>query len=151
MPRVYVLMNRPAVDHLRGWNGDVGHAFSILAQQTKGFQIVGTPHKTGRLAASISVGPRLHWAGGIEVAVGAGAGGHDGGGGFTSPRGVGYALYTDQGTAPHTFGPRDPNGYLVFFWVKVGHWVRLKSVNHPGNRAHQWAFRGLKRAMRTWT
>lgn len=49
---------------------------------------------------------------------------------FTHPRSV----LEHQGAKPHRIVPRRRGGRLVFFWAKVGHWVSLESVNHPGTR-----------------
>ena len=35
-------------------------------------------------------------------------------------------------TGPHTIVPKKAM-YLTFYWPKVGHWVSLKRVNHPGS------------------
>lgn len=52
--------------------------------------------------------------------------------------GVSYAIYSERGTKPHPIYPRTAGGRLVFFWAKVGRRVRLRMVNHPGQRAQLW-------------
>jgi len=41
------------------------------------------------------------------------------------------ALWLDRGTAPHQ-EPMSGYGRMSFYWEKVGHWVTLYHVNHPG-------------------
>lgn len=48
---------------------------------------------------------------------------------------VPYAGYTDAGTPPH---PIDGNPLLYFFWEKLGRFVALPHVNHPGTAGTQW-------------
>lgn len=43
-----------------------------------------------------------------------------------------YSYLVHGGAKPHEIRPRRPNGRLKFFWRKVGKWVSLRSVNHPG-------------------
>lgn len=44
-----------------------------------------------------------------------------------------YAMAIHDGSKPHPIvAKRAP--YLVFFWAKVGHWMRIKTVNHPGTK-----------------
>lgn len=45
-----------------------------------------------------------------------------------------YAAFVDEGTRPHAIVAVNAP-YLVFFWEKIGRWVRTKSVRHPGSRA----------------
>jgi hypothetical protein len=42
-----------------------------------------------------------------------------------------YGIAVHDGSRPHEIRARRAP-YLVFFWEKVGHWVRFKKVNHPG-------------------
>ena len=51
---------------------------------------------------------------------------------------VSWAIYSERGTKPHKIYPRTAGGRLVFYWAKVGRVVRLRSVNHPGQRAQLW-------------
>ena len=46
-----------------------------------------------------------------------------------------YAAAIDKGARAHEFGPRNAP-YLHFYWPKVGHWVNLLWVKHPGNRPY---------------
>ena len=44
-----------------------------------------------------------------------------------------YAAAIDKGARKHPIDPvRAP--YLRFYWAKLGQWVSLKHVEHPGNR-----------------
>lgn len=43
-----------------------------------------------------------------------------------------YAYLVHGGAKPHKIRPRRPGGRLTFFWRKVGKWVNLAAVNHPG-------------------
>jgi hypothetical protein len=54
-----------------------------------------------------------------------------------------YAMSVESGASPHIIRPRAASyggglygrgGYLRFFWVKRGRWVRMKMVNHPGQK-----------------
>lgn len=45
-----------------------------------------------------------------------------------------YSYLVQAGAPPHRIVPRNPNGRLRFYWKKVGRWVSLRSVNHPGFR-----------------
>ena len=139
---VIVIMNPVAMRMFTSWEGEIGRSFSVIAQQVKAAQIVAAPKKTGRLAASITVGAKNRWRGGIEVNVGAGVG-SVGGAGTGVSQGVGYALFQEQGTRRHSIRPRNPNGWMKFFWPKAGRVVFFKHVNHPGHKATHWANRGM--------
>lgn len=139
---VRVHISKPLVDQFRGWNGPVGRSIMRLARETRFRQMAMVGTKTGKLRASITVGSRSRWAGGIQTTIGAGAG--------QGIRGHGYSLYNDQGAIPHRITPRKRGGMLVFFWPKVGTVVHLRSVSHPGNRGYHWAERGLRAAMAMW-
>lgn len=52
-----------------------------------------------------------------------------------------YSVFVHEGTKPHKI---EGNPLLAFFWPKVGQFVFLRSVNHPGTRANPF----LKRALR---
>lgn len=43
--------------------------------------------------------------------------------------GAPYANIVEGGARPHTI---TGNPYLHFFWLEVGDWVTMSSVNHPG-------------------
>ncbi len=46
-----------------------------------------------------------------------------------------YAGYTDAGTVPHLIVG---NPYLYFYWDRVGKFMVLPYVNHPGTAGTQW-------------
>lgn len=144
MATVEVILYHPVIEHMRGWEGDIGRSVFQLTAEMALAQHILAPKKTGRLAESIGVGHYGHWARGIETTVGANP---------DQPGVRGYALFTDQGTRPHRIVPKASNkrGELVFFWARVGHVVHLRSVNHPGIRMPgHWAERGAGAAMRAW-
>lgn len=43
-----------------------------------------------------------------------------------------HALVAHEGARPHPIFPRRPGGTLRFYWARVGRWVNLPSVSHPG-------------------
>lgn len=54
--------------------------------------------------------------------------------------GVDYAVVPQskwqlEGTLPHEIRPKKPGGVLRFYWARIGKWVTLKRVWHPGTRA----------------
>lgn len=58
---------------------------------------------------------------------------------FSNP--MSYAAPIDKGARPHVIeASRAP--YLVFFWKKISRWVRLKKVNHPGNKPYAFLWIG---------
>lgn len=139
---IVVIIDHVELDKFRGWEGPIGRSVDRLLHRTKDTQVALVGKRSGKLAASIDIHHKGYGSRGIEATVGAG------GGNMAGRRG--YALYTDQGTAPHMIKPRDPHGYLIFYWAKVGRVVHLKSVQHPGNKAYRWAERGLEIAMASW-
>jgi hypothetical protein len=46
-----------------------------------------------------------------------------------------YAGYTDAGTEPHII---EGNPLLYFYWDRVGRFMVLPYVNHPGTQGTQW-------------
>lgn len=144
MASVTVILYEPVIQYMRGWSGDIGRAVHRLAEDMAVAQRVMAPRKTGHLWGSISVGDRGHGPRGITIDVGANPG----------MRRYGYAYWTDQGARPHRIVPRAGNkrGLLIFYWARVGHVVRFRSVNHPGirNPSH-WAERGAEVAVRSWS
>jgi hypothetical protein len=47
-----------------------------------------------------------------------------------------YAMAIDKGSPPHRIvAKRAP--YLVFYWAKMSRWMRVRSVNHPGNKPYK--------------
>lgn len=142
MARVTVVMDRPAVDAFRGWEGPVGRSVMRLAREARFRQIAMVGKQSGKLAKSITVGKRSKGPSGIMTTIGANAG-------QGRPR-KGYAWFNDQGAMRHPIKPRKPGGMLVFFWPKVGRVVHLRSVRHPGNRAYHWVMRGYEAALAQW-
>lgn len=147
MARVTVILYEPVIQYMRSWNGDIGRAVShlmdgmVLGQRF----LVAQNSKSGHLLRSLSVGRKQYGARGIQSEVGANPqGGH-------GPKG--YAFWNDQGTKPHVIRPKVDNksGLLVFFWARVGHTVYLQRVNHPGNKAYDWAMKGAGAAMASWS
>lgn len=45
---------------------------------------------------------------------------------------VRHALVAHEGARPHMIYPRRPGGRLHFYWARVGRFVNLPSVSHPG-------------------
>ena len=47
--------------------------------------------------------------------------------------GVGSLLtFLEYGVVRHEITPKDPDGFLRFYWVRESRWVTTKKVNHPG-------------------
>lgn len=128
MATVTVVMFPAAVNHFKSWEGPLGKAMKSLASSTKHFQQVFAPKRTGKLAASITVGPKVQWIGGLSVTVGTHRGGR------------GYAIYQELGTLPHII--RGKHGGVLHFGGTY-----TKVVHHPGNRPTHWAWNGLSAAM----
>lgn len=124
---VRVVLHHAEINHLKSWNGDVGHAVNRLAVKTLWWQKIFAPKRTGRLAASIKL-KRRRFSRGI---------------GFESGSNVKYALYQERGTFPHIIRA-DPGKVLEF----GGHFAKV--VHHPGNRATHFLERGLDQAVREW-
>jgi hypothetical protein len=145
MATVTIILYRPVIDFMRGWEGDIGRAVHRLADNIAVAQRVFAPKKTGRLAAEIRVGQRSSWPRGIQISVGANP--------SLGTSRKGYAYWTSEGALPHRIVPKASNktGFLVFFWPKVGHVVHLRSVNHPGirNPSH-WVMHGAEAGMAGW-
>lgn len=143
MATVRIVLYRPVIEHMRSWEGDIGRSVSRLADMIAAAQRIQAPKKTGKLVASIAVGRKTRAPLGIQVQVGA----------SPSQRKTGYAYWTSEGARPHRITPKASNrtGYLVFFWPKVGHVVRFRSVNHPGirNPTH-WVMHGADAGMGAW-
>jgi len=134
MATVTVIMYPGAVEFMKSWEGEIGRHISRLCDQVKDDQKVLAPKKTGRLAASISV-DKGRGVSGIQATIGA------------HGKGLGYAMYMEEGTRPHSIRPRNPAGFMKFYWPKVGHVVWFKHVSHPGNHAYHWAYYGLVTGM----
>lgn len=60
----------------------------------------------------------------------------DGKGGYYGRVGSGlhYAYFVETGAKPHIIMPRRPDGWLRFYWRKVGKVVTFRKVNHPGQK-----------------
>lgn len=144
MAEVFVILYRPVIDFMRGWEGDIGRSVSRLCNQIAATQRLLAPVKTGRLVASIRVGRHGRWGGGIATAVGANPS-------SGSPV-IGVAMWQEEGTRPHIIRarPDNPTGHMTFFWPKVGHVVHFRQVSHPGNPATHWAKRGMEIGMAAW-
>jgi hypothetical protein len=56
-----------------------------------------------------------------------------------------YAAAIDHGAVKHEIHARRAP-YLRFYWPKLGHWVSLKMVNHPGNKPYRFGFHAQKAA-----
>lgn len=59
-----------------------------------------------------------------------------------------YAASVEQGARRHFITPRNPSGYLHFYWVKRQTWVRTRLVNHPGQRGKGYLRHALRRVAR---
>lgn len=144
MATVTVILYHPVINHMRGWNGDIGRSVHRLASQMALGQRLVAPKKTGKLVSTIDVGSRGHWARGIMIDVGANPGGVNR---------YGYAYWTSEGARPHRIVPKASNrsGLLTFYWAKVGRVVRFRAVNHPGIRhPTHWVMGGAEIGMRAW-
>jgi hypothetical protein len=53
------------------------------------------------------------------------------------------ALLHHEGTVPHVIRARR-RPYLVFFWRRVGHVVRMRQVNHPGTQPNRFLTNALR-------
>lgn len=144
MAQVYVLLYDPVIEHMRGWDGDIGRSVHALCRDMVRAQRAFAPIRTGRLRKSITIGALGRNAAGITTQVGANP----------EQSGVfGYGFYQEVGTRPHVIRarPDNPTGHMVFFWARVGKVVRFRSVNHPGHRGTHWAMKGAEAAMLTWS
>lgn len=97
---------------------------NIAAEQAKGS---GLRKRTGALFDATKTEAR--WTGrGVHI-------------GVTNDKS--YAAPLEFGSKPYTIYPKSVGGRLSFFWTKVGKWVSLRKVRHPGNRTYSF----LKRAV----
>lgn len=145
MATTRIILYRPVINQMRGWEGDIGIAVYRLAKMIAAAQRLQAPKKTGKLVSTIKPGTKSKRAEGITITVGANPG--QGGGR------IGYAYWTSEGARPHLILPRRTNrrGLMTFFWPKVGHVVHLSIVHHPGirNPTH-WVEHGADAAMGAW-
>ena len=131
---VTVVLDYPAIASFRGWNGELGRSFGRLERETVWRQRALANKRTGNLVKSISSTRTTLANGNLQ---------------FNAGSAVGYALFVDQGTKPHTIRAKNAPA-LVFFWPKVGRVVAFKSVQHPGTRKYDFLTRGLQGAMLMW-
>lgn len=100
------------------------------------------PKDTGRYAASHGHEVQ-RIPGGARVVVGPGVGSGNSFGAMFGGRDVqSLALWITSGTRPHTI---TGNPYLAFFWEKVGRFVIVHSVNHPGTKPNDYMGRMFRR------
>lgn len=133
---VTVVMDMPALNAFRSWDGALGQSVNRLARETTFRQKVRAPKRTGALGKSLTVK----------------RGGNPSGKGIWFEAGswtISYTIFMDQGTKPHEIKAKG-NGTLVFFWPKVGKVVGFKSVQHPGTKAYDFLNGGLVSAMNMW-
>jgi len=90
---------------------------AVLAQSEESMHEHHYQNKTGKLTASMQHmtgrGRRFGWNGNVTV---------------SAP----YAVFVNEGTAPHEILPKRAGGLLRFYWPKIGAWVALPRVWHPG-------------------
>jgi hypothetical protein len=53
-----------------------------------------------------------------------------------------YAIFPERGASAHEIRPVG-KPFLRFYWRRVGRWVRLSEVNHPGQAAQNYMTRAL--------
>lgn len=131
---VRVVIDKVALNEFRGWTGPIGRSITRLAKEMVYRQRVLSPKDTRAMAASMEWNKKAYSRG---IAFEAG-----------SPKS--YALFANNGTAPHPITPKSSGGMLVFYWAKVGHVVHLKSVKHPGTQPTHFLERGAEKAMSVW-
>lgn len=131
--QIVVVMDRHAVEELRGWNGPIGHRLELCAKEIVWRAKLIAPKRTGAMAAGI------HWTPGRNRM------------GLTATIGTParYAAIMELGSRPHEILPKRTGGLLVFFWPKVGHVVHLPRVWHPGTRAYLFLTKALERGVRS--
>lgn len=144
MALVRVTLYDSVIEHMRGWDGDIGRSVRVLCKDMARAQKAFAPVRTGRLRRSIEMGALGRNTVGITTEVGANPG---------QKAIVGYGYFQEVGTRPHVIRarPDNPTGHMIFFWVKVGRVVRFRKVNHPGHRGTHWAMKGAEAAMLTWS
>ena len=57
-----------------------------------------------------------------------------------------YAYFVHQGTKPHLI---QGNPLLAFNWKKIGRFMILRSVNHPGTKPQPWLWRAANVIIRS--
>lgn len=91
---------------------------------------VEAPSKTGKLRAGLKMDRSRDTRGRYET-------------GYDVVSTAPHTLYVIKGTRPHTITGRP---LLAFFWPKVGSFVVLRSVQHPGTKANNFLSRALRAA-----
>lgn len=134
MADVLVVLHHAEIAHMKSWNGEIGRSITRLANDVVFWQRIYAPKNTGRLAAE------MHWMRRVYVT----------GIGFLAGSRAPYTLYPDQGTRPHMIYPRHPRGMLIFYWAKIGMWVDLRKVSHPGSQGQHFLEKGMRRALSVW-
>lgn len=92
------------------------------AQRVMQYQKDHVGVKTGRLRGTIRIEEGGSDRGAASVTVMAGRTG-------ATP----YLGWHTEGTEPHGIAPRGTGYPLRFYWAKVGAWVAMSAVSHPGN------------------
>jgi hypothetical protein len=132
---ITVQISDASVNSMCSWASPFGRSMHRLASMIEDEAKANAPVRTGALRASI----------------------HNTAGKSKNMQGIWFdvgskdkkALWMESGTRPHVITPK--NGpYLVFFWARVGHVVRMKAVNHPGTRAYRYLETALTRSFRVW-
>lgn len=134
---VTVVMDLPALNLFRSWEGPLGRATTRLAKETVFRQKALAPKRTNAMAASLTYR----------------TGGNPAGKGIWFEAGswtIKYTLFMEEGTAPHKIHAKNAP-LLVFFWPKVGRVVAFKSVNHPGTQPYNFLKEGSARAINMWS
>lgn len=67
------------------------------------------------------------------------------GGKLTISDSAAYARAIEDGAKPHPIVARRAP-MLVFYWAKIGRWVRCFKVNHPGNRPYVFLWRAHQKS-----
>lgn len=130
---ITVQVSDASIQGMLGWHTPFGRSMKHLASMIEADAKAGSPVLTGALRASI----------------------HNTAGKSRNMQGIWFdvgskdkkALWMESGTRPHKI---EGNPYLVFFWARVGHVVRMKAVNHPGTRAYRYLENALVRSFRVW-
>lgn len=134
MASVKVVIDVPALEAFKSWNGPLGHSVGRLAKETVFRQKVLANKRSGAMAGSLTY-KKGKTSKGIMFEAGS----------WSIP----YTLFMEEGTKPHTITPKNAPR-LVFFWPKAGKVMHLKSVNHPGTKPYGFLKEGLERAMNMW-
>lgn len=134
MADVVVILHHAEIARMKSWNGEIGRSITRLANDVVFWQRIFASKVTGQMAG------QMHWTRKVYVT----------GIGFLAGSSAPYTLYPDQGTRPHKIFPRRPGGLLRFYWAKIGMFVEMPKVNHPGSQAQRFLERGMRRALSVW-